>query len=259
MESTEVLEVEQPDIIYHACVFRPYNDIIKLVEFWKTKCKQLCVAQHNADGNTKRTHCHFAIVAPTDKMDTMKKHVRDHGGVKGVGQYWITDRVMNGEFKGLIYELPILLKYITKGNAFNVKFQHNITNEQVELAKSEWVTRTSEHSERREDIVRTEKKITIPYQQQIISLAAPEWYKYKKERDDDETADRWLITDSTNHIRVLDPQAKHALITIVCKAMREVSRGINRYLVEDLCRAIIFDDLDFRDWALSKLKSKIDI
>lgn len=89
---------------------------------------------------------------------------------------------------------------------------------------------------------RKPKQPRVPYQQQVIAIASAEWYKYKKECKD-------------NDYQV----CKHELIEMVCKAMREVSRGINEYLLKDLCNAILFDDLDFRSQVLQRLKSKMDL
>lgn len=86
------------------------------------------------------------------------------------------------------------------------------------------------------------KSPRIPYQQEIICIAAADWKNHKtrcKEKDE-----QVLTTD---------------LIEIVCKAMREKSRGINVYLVQDICYAVLFDDFDYKEIVLQKIKSKINL
>lgn len=88
----------------------------------------------------------------------------------------------------------------------------------------------------------TAKTPRIPYQQQIISIAYAEWMKYKKQcRDEGVQEDRYQV------------------IELVCKAMREVSRGINAYLLQDICNAILYDDPDYREQTLQRLKSKLTL
>lgn len=89
----------------------------------------------------------------------------------------------------------------------------------------------------------TAKTPRVPYQQQIISIASAEWYKYKRECGYKLTAG----------------EAKDKVIEFVCAAMREVSRGINEYLLKDLVYGVLYDDLDFRETLLNRLKSRIEI
>lgn len=84
----------------------------------------------------------------------------------------------------------------------------------------------------------------VPYQQQIIALAAADWYNYKKSR---------------HVMENLDSDAQENLVKFVCDAMRKTSRGVNQYLVQDICRAILYDDLDFRERVIRKLISKMDL
>lgn len=86
----------------------------------------------------------------------------------------------------------------------------------------------------------TAKTPRIPYQQQIIAIAYAEWMKHKRARKQEG----------------LDEE-RSELVEIICKAMREVSRGINIYLVQDIYNAVLFDDPDWREYALNRLKSKL--
>lgn len=88
----------------------------------------------------------------------------------------------------------------------------------------------------------TAKTPRIPYQQQIIAIAYAEWIKHKKKHEEEGTE-----------------VSPYDIVEIVCKSMREVSRGINAYLLQDICSAILFDDPDFRERTLLRLKSKIHL
>lgn len=89
------------------------------------------------------------------------------------------------------------------------------------------------------------KSPRIPYQQQIIAIASAEWYKYKRDKKND--SEYFIPKD----------EVKSVITEMVCKAMRDVSRGINVYLLQDLVYAVLYDDLDYRDILLERLKSRI--
>ena len=83
-----------------------------------------------------------------------------------------------------------------------------------------------------------EKVVKMPFQQAVIASASADWYNYKRQcRDDGTDVDR------------------NQTIDYVAKAMREQSKGINPYLVAELARAVLYDDLDYREVVLAKLKS----
>lgn len=238
-------------VVWHACIFRGFKDVKSLGELWQTKCHALAIAQHNADGKTRRVHCHFAIVAPNDKMDTMRKQIRD-AGFKGRGNYWITDIVMEGKHAGEPLRFTPLLKYITKGSSFNVKFQHNISNEMVDYAASLWINKSTDKVESSGELSgkvapAPKKPPKVPYQQQVIALASADWYNYKRDLSG---IDIKMACGRPNI------EARVKLIEFVCKAMRDVSRGINPYLIEDLARAILYDDLDYREYVVKNIFSR---
>lgn len=93
----------------------------------------------------------------------------------------------------------------------------------------------------------TAKSPRIPYQQQIIAIADAEWYKIKREYKE------------KNQFTMSVSEAKGIIVDLVCKAMREVSRGINPYLLQDCVYAIFYDDVDYKDIVLEKLKSRIQL
>lgn len=238
-------------VVWHACIFRGFADVKSLGGLWQTKCDALAIAQHPAEGRTRRVHCHFAIVAPKDKMDTMRKQIRD-AGFKGRGNYWITDIVMEGKHAGEPLRFTPLLKYITKGSSFNVKFQHNVSNEMVDYAASLWKNKSPDKVESSGELSgkvapAPKRPPKVPYQQQVIALASADWYNYKR----DLSGINIQLADGRPNV-----EARVHLVDSVCKAMREVSRGVNPYLVEDLARAVLYDDLDYRDYVVKKIISR---
>lgn len=257
-------------VVWHACIFRRYGDLSGITRLWSTQCDSLAVAQHDPHGKTKRFHCHFAIKAPKVKMDTMKKQARtclDSLGVeKKTGQYWITDTVQKGEHAGMPLDWTKLLIYITKGNVFNIKFQHNVSNDEIQQAADSWVGHEVSNPAQGAVVAppKKEKIPRVPYQQQIINIASAEWFKFKKSEGylgtdlvtQDEKGDFHKIPQD---YKTLHPDDKAKLVGIVCQAMREVSRGINEYLLTDIIRAVLHDDEDYREFVIKKLISNLRI
>lgn len=82
-----------------------------------------------------------------------------------------------------------------------------------------------------------EKVVKLPFQQAVIASAAADWYNYKRQcSENDEVID------------------KNKTIDFVVSAMREHGKGINQYLVTELARAVLYDDLDYRENVLNKIK-----
>lgn len=81
----------------------------------------------------------------------------------------------------------------------------------------------------------------LPFQQAVIADAAADWYNYKKS-----------CQEANEHIE------KTKVCEFVCKAMRQHGRGINQYLVKELGYAVLYDDLDYRDLILAKIKSQFN-
>jgi len=85
----------------------------------------------------------------------------------------------------------------------------------------------------------SKKEPKVPFQQSVIATASADWYNYKRQcRDNDEDIDRKKVID------------------FICSAMRQHGKGINQYLVKELAYAVLFDDLDYRERVLNKLKSE---
>lgn len=87
-----------------------------------------------------------------------------------------------------------------------------------------------------------EKVVRVPYQQAVVATAAADWINYKKEQEQEE-----------KKVKPAD------VVQFVCNAMREHGRGINPYLVKDLGYAVLYDDLDFRERILNKLKYEFNL
>jgi len=82
----------------------------------------------------------------------------------------------------------------------------------------------------------------IPFQQEVINNATVLWYKYK--------------TQCREQGFEID---KYQLVEFVSQAMVDRSRGINPYLLQELCNTILFNDGDFREYTIQRLKSKIHL
>lgn len=76
-----------------------------------------------------------------------------------------------------------------------------------------------------------EKVVKVPFQQAVIASASADWYNYKRQGG-----------SSIDELK-----------EFVCNAMREHSKGINVYMVRDLAYAVLYDDLDHRDYVLNKI------
>lgn len=213
---------------YHWTFLDDYNKVI--------------VAQEDVDDNLQPL-LHFHIYLETSQhIDTVRKKLKSNLLIPDSG------RGVNNKYYALIPKWQDV-GYICKHN--NIIQSKGYTEKElmdyVISGKKKYLEKVKGSTELRGEIApaapRPPKTIKIPYQQQIISIAAAEWYNYKRAQQFD--------TLTTDH--------KIQLLEIVCKAMREVSRGVNKYLVEDIARAILFDDLDFREVMLSKLFSQVNI
>lgn len=83
-----------------------------------------------------------------------------------------------------------------------------------------------------------EKVVRVPFQQLVIATASAKWYEYKKQCQAD-----------SKEIK------KDVIVDYVCDAMVQNGKGINQYLVKELTWAVLYDDLDYREILLKKIKS----
>lgn len=126
------------EIVWHGCIFLPYEDISGIARLWSQKCNAFALVQHPADGKTKRVHCHMMLVNPTIEVDSFQKLMKRNGINPGRGQHWIAKTVMKGEYKGQKYNKKDLLKYMLKGK-LRLLFEKDISPAEVEEAVSSWV------------------------------------------------------------------------------------------------------------------------
>lgn len=91
--------------------------------------------------------------------------------------------------------------------------------------------------------IKKPRKIRLTFCQEVMSIAEPEWYKYKREALDNQ----------------LEYNPKQEIIKIVIKAIREKGKGINPYQVRDFVYAIMSDDPEYLDNVVQQIYSLIKI
>lgn len=232
-------------VIWQACIFREYKDLSGIARIWSESCGAVAIAQHGSTDPKKRTHCHFMLVAPKHKADTMRKQVRTYVPdlEKRQGQFWLSENVQKGVFKGKPYERHELLKYMTKGNVFNVKYQFNVTDEEVYNAASKFINHSVQiEAAKAEDRATQIKKLKVPLITQVINLVEDKWIPYSK---------KYKVQHEGHAPPIAD------LLPMICDSYRELHRGINPYQIRDVAYAVLYDDSDFKQRILSKIKSTI--
>lgn len=124
--------------IYHGCIFTQYTAIQDVISVWEKKCDRICVAEHPADGATKRIHCHILIESSQDVerfresgKEVMKEFFKR-------GNYWFATKVQKGEHAGKPIDFDLGLVYILKGK-FAPKYSKNISDELLENSRQGWV------------------------------------------------------------------------------------------------------------------------
>jgi len=126
-------------MILHACIFATYDVLKTLTELWAEKCTSLLVAEHPADGKTKRIHCHFMIehdLADDNPFRESGKKILKEFFKRG--NYWIASRVQKGEHQGETLDKFKTMVYILKGK-YTPSFTKNISHNEVEQARLAWV------------------------------------------------------------------------------------------------------------------------
>ena len=84
----------------------------------------------------------------------------------------------------------------------------------------------------------TPRTSKVSFQQAVLADTQADWLNYKRDCRDNE-----------------DKEDKSKLIEFICSNMRKNGRGINEYLVKDIYYGVLFDDFDYRDLVLKKIKS----
>jgi len=115
----------------HAIIHKAYNDLSGLVQFWGTQCEALAVAQHDADEDTPRTHCHMLIIQPVKKRNAFNEDLKKFfPGIDGRVDFRLT--VKTQKEKNPISRQG--LWYLLKGNKNALNFQKNFSDLEVEEA-----------------------------------------------------------------------------------------------------------------------------
>lgn len=221
--------------------FTPY-DLSGYTFEWLERYQKYIVAREDVeDDGTPLLHYHILIDTDAHK-DTVRDMVKTKLPIPAGG------RGKNNKYYALIADWKDP-GYICKYN--NVEKTKGFTEKElldfVVSGKKKYLEKVEKTPA--ENSVTAESRSTptaktprIPYQQQIISIASAEWYKYKRDcKDNNYEIDSYRVVD------------------FIMKAMREISRGCNEYLIQDLTNAILFDDLDFRQRTLDRIKSRVRI
>lgn len=226
-----------------------YSDISSVVVEWSKHVEKIICYEHEADSGVSRTHCHLLMMGiqyqrPKNGSapDAFKRQFFElvKTDLKGQALWRWTPEEENAPDPDESF-----ITYMSKGH-LRPKFNNNFSDQVVEDLRLKWVEPIPKGtclvtSDTIAPIKKKEKVAKVPYQQQIIAISYAEWIKYKNSLEDG-----------------FAPSPYH-LVEIVCKAMREMSRGINAYLLQDICSAVLFDDPDFRERTLERLKSKIQL
>lgn len=115
----------------HVILFHPYDVVKDLCQEWASKCQTFAVAEHPAEGNTQRIHCHVLIIEPTVKREALDRAKRKLFPTwKGTTDSKIMTSVQSSKD-------PISrqgLWYLMKGQKDRLKFYKNFSELEVEEA-----------------------------------------------------------------------------------------------------------------------------
>lgn len=209
---------------------------------WLERYHKFIVAQEDLeDDGTPLLHYHILIETDNAKdsiRDMAKNRLRIPSG---------NGRGKNNKYYALIedwYDISYICKYnqILCSQGYSEKELLEFVESGKKKHLNKVVETPAENSVTVGSKTSSPKSPRIPYQQQIIAIASAEWYKYKRQCNE-----QGFEIDKTQ------------VIEFVCNAMREVSRGINQYLLQDIVNAVLFDDPDYRERTLQRLKSKIQV
>jgi len=116
---------------YHTIIHRPFTDLSGLISLWSSKSEAIACAEHEADDEVPRTHCHILIIKYAHKRDNITKDIHkifpDMNGQKDFRTYTQTQKSKD----------PISrqgLWYLLKGQEARLKFQNNFSKQEVEEA-----------------------------------------------------------------------------------------------------------------------------
>lgn len=173
--------------VYHAIIHREYSIIQNVMGIWKTKCKQIAVAQHEADEEVPRTHCHILIGDPSIQRDRFNEILKENlPDLQGRKDFLILVKtVKKRKQPSVLYEVEPLLKYMMKGDKSRLKMVENISPAIVEKNEKSWV-----------ETDKSDKLSESSYMDEMvqgivdsIGVEFPQHHKYHKDDDD-------IISDS---------------------------------------------------------------
>lgn len=207
--------------------FTPYDISGYTFDFLKSYDKYIVARELLDDSGNNLLHYHILITT-----DYGIKSVRD--AAKLALHILASGRGKNNKFYALVpdwRDMDYIVKYydiiVSKGYTESELLNSAVSGKKKYLDK---VERTELRGEKAPAV--PPKPPKIPFQQAVIASAAADWAKYKRESSAIDT----------------DQLKKY-----VCLAMREHGKGINVYLVKEICYAILFDDLDYREMVLNKI------
>jgi hypothetical protein len=115
----------------HAIIHKAFIDLSGLVQFWGTQCEAFAVAQHEADDDVPRTHCHMLIIQPIKKRNAFNEDLKKFfPGIDGRADFRLNVKTQKDKL-GISRQG---LWYLLKGDKNALKFQKNFSELEVEEA-----------------------------------------------------------------------------------------------------------------------------
>lgn len=209
--------------------FTPYDISGYTFDFLKSYDKYIIAREHYDDEGNALLHYHILI-----DTDLKVKSVRD--AAKMYLKIPPAGKGKNNKYYALIEDwrdVDYITKYYdfidTKGFSQGELLSSAVSGKSKYLDK---VKVTELSGDKAPAVPLQNKEPKVPFQQAVIASAAADWAKYKRESQNID----------------IDELKK-----FVCAAMREHGKGINVYLVKEICYAVLFDDLDYREYVLNKI------
>lgn len=235
-------------------VSRAYDDISGGLQEWCDIAERCIVVEHGPDQGCNKTHVHLGIWNCGVKAEALKRRFKTKTGLKLSGNAdwaWehkdhpagLPDFEEDVQIDGMIVPTPKsieifnYLKYLIKGDLSRVKLVKNISPALLERARESWVDSVKNDNSPQVIHIEHVKVKSPPYQQTVICDATEQWLIYKRECKEK--------GEEPDEVQVME---------MVCNAMRKVSKGINPHMVRDLSYAVLYDDAEYKDLILKKVK-----
>lgn len=224
----------------HAIIFKPFQDISGITSFWSETCEMFAVAQHPAEGKTKRIHCHILIINPSKKRNAYNEDLHKFfPGINGKSDFRLCIKTQDTKEP---IRLKPGLRYILKGDISRLRFSKNISKELLDEAIASWVNLPTEikpKSERTDwDIINDMKKDLFE-----LKIIKPRLFT----QDDNRYSTDYIISTSqrSDFIKVIN---KHLRLNKKKTSIHDIERWIVTLMREDYNQPF---------W--DKLFSKLDI